>query len=874
MGVSSSSFSDASSLASCTIKNRMGVEARAICWCASDGSIPDLPSVVFRDAIPHGAEQSIQADKSDCAGLSVAIQMDGRLPFVVLVPNAATLLLRHYGGQGIARFCRQGAEMWEVPEIVDATQVLNALGSARAAAASQQAELCPQVQQAISTEAEDIGVVAQPDVPSLAPDRVTAASSAAEATALGVIGAPIAVQRSQTDVELRRASAEKALSDGEVAPALRPECICPISHAVFVDPVLAADGFTYERECIEEWWRRRGPLSPMTGRQVASTELVPNLAIRSLCAEQVQRWDTQVEQKTSEIISFYDPHLPLLIEMFTHLDPDEIGAVCAGLWEEGILDIDICVRRLLERHGSGSEVAAVSLAPVCCPARSTQAEAATALLDPCLVIPQSWPVERELLFVELLEHQFPPVRARKALELGTADTFEEAVDWLERHQDDADIDVPMEILKERADHRLALTVMRVATVPAAHRLECLMALHKILGRIIADPESQRLRQFRRRNEKFHRQVGRFPPAVALLRAVGFKQGDFWVSASNWEPCLEFKLPIDSDNIASQRFVRAYSLLDQVLQEPDKWLSSVGEAQPEVAAAWVTAALPSEQTVVAEDSATAQSGEDFASRAFLADMHERRIRDPRGFQAAMLAAGRKPNQVIVKVQQPAHTTTEEQAARRLSGAVPSSSSTGSSASGAASDSHRRLDERFGGRRHFDLRDIETMRVEEAIAGRTFYANEYDTQQGTSNTYADLVTRSYDPQYLGRKAVDGTNTFRAQQQMPPLRWSQGLADIAAEHAGQMARGEMPFSHQGFDDRTRRYPFAYFSAAENLAYNSGVADAAGVAVDGWIKSPGHRKNLLGAFDLCGVGVARSAGGQFFFTQLFARSAGGALC
>ncbi|CAJ1460000.1 unnamed protein product [Effrenium voratum] len=43
-------------------------------------------------------------------------------------------------------------------------------------------------------------------------------------------------------------------------------------------------------------------------------------------------------------------------------------------------------------------------------------------------------------------------------------------------------------------------------------------------------------------------------------------------------------------------------------------------------------------------------------------------------------------------------------------------------------------------------------------------------------------------------------------------------------------------------------------NLAWNSGVADAARAAVEalwmGWIKSPGHRKNLLGAFDLCGLG------------------------
>jgi len=551
--------------------------------------------------------------------------------------------------------------------------------------------------------------------------------------------------------------------------------------------------------------------------------------------------------------------------MFSHLDRDEIRAVCAGLWEEGVADIDVCVRRLLERCGAGGEAAAVSLAPVCCAGGATRPEAAAAVLDPRRSIPEDWPVEREALFAELLDFQFPPVRARKAIELGCADSFEEAVVWLEKHQDDLNIDVPIEVLKEREDHRLAMTVMRIGKVPAAHRLDCLMALHKILGRIMADPESQRLRQLRLRNEKFHKQIGRFPPAVQLLRAVGFQQGDFWVSDSLREPCLEFKLPVDSDNPKSLRFVRAFSMLEHLLQEgPDSWLASVGEVQPEVTAAWVAAPLPSEQATPQAASAQEEpepgDGGDVAAaastRAFLADLHERRVRDPRGFQEAMRAAGRQPNRVIVNVQQPAASAA----------APPQDQEAARSATGG----YRRLDERFGGRRHFDLRDLEAMRVEDAIAGRTYYAREYDEQRGTSNSYADLVTRSYDPQYLGRKALDDTNTFRAQERMPPMRWSQALADIAAEHARQMARGEMPFSHQGFEDRTRRYPFAYFSAAENLAYNGGVADAARCAVDGWIKSPGHRKNLVGAFDLCGIGVARSSSGQFYFTQLFARTAG----
>jgi len=852
-----------------TVKNRTGKEVRVICWCASDGEIPSMTAVVFRDTIPHGAEQKIQAARHDSEGLRIVVQLDGRLPFAALIPNSATLLLRDCG-QGIARLCQQGSETWELPAFSDAVPVLDALGleSAAAAEALRLADHRGPVAQVTMREEDEApsGGVTRAATAAVKPDPVE--------TAAGIAPNPDAatqrsVHSSSCGIVDATKTASGAGSTSEPVRRKQPETAgvepptCPISHAVFVDPVLAADGFTYERECIEEWWLRRGPLSPMTGRPVVSTDLVPNLAIRALCAEYMQRPLIQGEAAASEG-TFYEPHLPSLYEMFAHLNRDEIRAVCAGLWEEGVVDIDVCVRRLLERYSISGEAVAVSLAPVCCAGRTTRPEEAAAVLDPRCSIPQDWSVEREQLFAELLDFQFPPVRARKAIELGCADTFEEAVVWLERHQDDPNIDVPIEVMKEREDHRLAMTVMRIGKVPAAHRLDCLMNLHKILGRIMADPESQRLRQLRLRNEKFHKQIGRFPPAVQLLRAVGFQQGDFWVSESLREPCLEFKLPVDSDNPKSLRFVRAFSMLEHLLQEPDIFLCSVGEVQPEVTAAWVEAPVPSDQAAPSEPagSTVPSDGAEIAAstRAFLADMHERRIRDPRGFQEAMRAAGRKPNRVIVNMQQPSASAPSASAA--------STQEEEAKAKGAGG--YRRLDERFGGRRNFDLRDLEAMRVGDAIAGRTYYAREYDEQRGTSNSYADLLTRSYDPQYLGRKALDDTNTFRAQEQMPPMRWSQALSDIAAEHARQMARGEMPFSHQGFDDRTRRYPFAYFSAAENLAYNGGVADAAGCAVDGWIKSPGHRKNLVGAFDLCGIGVAQSSSGQFYFTQLFARTAG----
>ena len=40
---------------------------------------------------------------------------------------------------------------------------------------------------------------------------------------------------------------------------------------------------------------------------------------------------------------------------------------------------------------------------------------------------------------------------------------------------------------------------------------------------------------------------------------------------------------------------------------------------------------------------------------------------------------------------------------------------------------------------------------------------------------------------------------------------------------------------------------------------------AVEGWSKSPEHRKNMLGNFSLTGIGVAQGQEGRYFFTQIF---------
>lgn len=52
-----------------------------------------------------------------------------------------------------------------------------------------------------------------------------------------------------------------------------------VFQEVFVDPVIAADGFTYERSAIEDWLSRK-MTSPMTNEKLAHSMLIPNISFR------------------------------------------------------------------------------------------------------------------------------------------------------------------------------------------------------------------------------------------------------------------------------------------------------------------------------------------------------------------------------------------------------------------------------------------------------------------------------------------------------------------------------------------------------------------------------------------------------------------
>lgn len=95
-----------------------------------------------------------------------------------------------------------------------------------------------------------------------------------------------AVARAATSVTA--AGAEQAVAAGTV-PTLKSapvHYLCPITRELMTDPVVASDGFTYDRSAIENWLSLGRRTSPMTNALLADETLRPDMAL----AQQIQAY--------------------------------------------------------------------------------------------------------------------------------------------------------------------------------------------------------------------------------------------------------------------------------------------------------------------------------------------------------------------------------------------------------------------------------------------------------------------------------------------------------------------------------------------------------------------------------------------------------
>ncbi|KFK34196.1 hypothetical protein AALP_AA5G113900 [Arabis alpina] len=86
-------------------------------------------------------------------------------------------------------------------------------------------------------------------------------------------------------------SSEPSSYSNEKIPPRRPPShyLCPIFQEVMKDPLIAADGFTYEAEAIREWLANGHDTSPMTNLKMEDCNLIPNHALHLA----IQDWQNQ-----------------------------------------------------------------------------------------------------------------------------------------------------------------------------------------------------------------------------------------------------------------------------------------------------------------------------------------------------------------------------------------------------------------------------------------------------------------------------------------------------------------------------------------------------------------------------------------------------
>ncbi|EOD30452.1 hypothetical protein EMIHUDRAFT_232783, partial [Emiliania huxleyi CCMP1516] len=77
------------------------------------------------------------------------------------------------------------------------------------------------------------------------------------------------------------AAAEAPVAREEEPPA---DFICPITTEIMVEPVVAADGQSYERTAIERWLATKST-SPLTGGELERSILIPNHNLRRTIRE-------------------------------------------------------------------------------------------------------------------------------------------------------------------------------------------------------------------------------------------------------------------------------------------------------------------------------------------------------------------------------------------------------------------------------------------------------------------------------------------------------------------------------------------------------------------------------------------------------------
>ncbi len=118
----------------------------------------------------------------------------------------------------------------------------------------------------------------------------------------------------------------------------------------------------------------------------------------------------------------------------------------------------------------------------------------------------------------------------------------------------------------------------------------------------------------------------------------------------------------------------------------------------------------------------------------------------------------------------------------------------------------------------------------------------------------------------RALELINTHRGTLGLPPLQHHPIVFEQAKQHSANMASRQVPFGHQGFNQRVSliRSQLVIGLAGENVAFNSSPTPELTV-VDQWLASQGHRENIENErYTYCGLAAIPDMNGAYYFTHI----------
>lgn len=161
---------------------------------------------------------------------------------------------------------------------------------------------------------------------------------------------------------------------------------------------------------------------------------------------------------------------------------------------------------------------------------------------------------------------------------------------------------------------------------------------------------------------------------------------------------------------------------------------------------------------------------------------------------------------------------------------------------------------------------------ALTLASFYGGTHDEQRGQAaeaepDAETDSVRSGED--FLSKsehEMLDLVNRERSKTKLPPLKASRQLTVAARAHAANMARQrtlEHTLDGKTFDQRIDAAGYKFSAAGENIYMGPSAAHA----ITTWMRSPGHRRNMLSpTYEEIGIGMALGPSKHEYWTQVFA--------